>query len=372
MHRQSLVRTLAALLAILLTINGVGQVRAAHSSTLGPGPGALNGTNPCVVGSHYTAGPYARCDCSQLPCPVICWWSNSAQQVLCYPRHDVYVAFGRNLPTCSSPNPPPRELMNVIGCLQANALGAPQGVSAATADTPAQATPIDVGNSTAPSDTSNFESDCSVGSDIEDRLAQGTPCPTLPPIVVPDPSIRDTVTDCFRAFHAAANLSPGLAAFLQTLDSPTASQEQYQIRVRAPSGFLPQEGGTLPDSAIDATNGTGSSATIYWSTNLPYSLLYTLGLSFAPTPCAVLLHELTHARDATLGTLNNTPVYVSTYSPGYDANRTIPQAEISAMTVMNRYLKAVGYNPITQYAVQVDSGSAVFVPLPPSAINPSP
>jgi Effector protein len=369
MRRQSLLRTLAVVLAMLLTINGVGQVRAAHISMANPGPGVLDGTNPCGPGGHFTAGPYARCDCGQLPCPVICWWSNSAQQVLCYPRHDVYVAFGGNLPTCSSANPPKSELLNIVGCLQSS----PADASASQNPTsgPDETTPS-LGESPVPQPVSRVGSDCSTAS-FEDRLVQGGAlCPTLPSIVIPDQSITSTVTDCFRAFRAAAVLSPGTAAFLQTLDSPSPSQQQFQIRVQTPSGFLPQEGATVPDSPANASNGTGSSSTIYWSTSLPYSLFYTLGLPFAPTPCAVLLHELTHARDATTGTLNNTPVPVSSYSPGSGATLTIPQSEIAAMTVMNRYLKAAGYNPVTKYAVQTAGGSAAFVPLPPSAINPSP
>jgi hypothetical protein len=369
MRRQSLLRTLAAVLAIMLTIDGVSEARAAQISTPGPSPGVQDGTNPCGPGGHFTAGPYARCDCVQLPCPVICWWSNSARQVLCYPRHDVYVAFGGNLPTCSSANPPKSELLNIVGCLQNSPV---DGNASQNPTSGPDETPPSMGESPAPQPVGQVGSDCSAAS-FEDRLVEGgAPCPTLPSIVVPDQSIASTVTDCFRAFRAAALLSPGTGVFLQTLDFPSAAQQQFQIRIQTPSGFLPQEGATVPDSPANASNGTGSSSTIYWSTNLPYSLLYTLGLPFAPTPCAVLLHELTHARDATTGILDNTPVNLSSYSPGSRATLTIPQSEIAAMTVMNRYLKAAGYNTVTQYAVQTAGGSAVFVPLPPSAINPSP
>lgn len=57
-------------------------------------PDSGTGTDPCGPGGIYTAGPYARCDCSDpsQPCPVICWWSNSAQSVLCAPRQDLYKA----------------------------------------------------------------------------------------------------------------------------------------------------------------------------------------------------------------------------------------------------------------------------------------
>jgi len=201
--------------------------------------------------------------------------------------------------------------------------------------------------------------------------AQQVRCQNVPPVVHPDPTMQLFVDNCFRGFRAAGRLSPGTAAFLRTLDRLPGGRSTSAIRVSPFAGFVPAEGVTAPSNLVNAMNGVGTSATIQMATNFPLAFLYEIGLPFAPTPCAVLIHELTHARDAVNGQLDNSPVYVNSYVPEYDPTKFIPRAEIDAMTVMNRYLRTVGYGPVTQYAVRQPDGGAVYLPLPDSAIAPS-
>jgi hypothetical protein len=346
---------------------GVSLAIAQNSPGSEPPPAGATGANPCGPGGHFTDGPYARCDCShpEMPCPVICWFSNSAQKVLCYPRQDIFLAPGRNpLPTCTSSNPSPQSLMNVAGCIQASSVASSTplqgGVSEASSPvmssdesgTPEPVSPLPG----AISETGPSETGPSDASSTPDDTPVQPPAP-LPPrgspirgvTVLGDPTFTTSVAHCFDLYLATPGELSGLTWSLQSAlqtDGPnlrtiTIAQSVLPGISSTHDQSAPTYNGftrTDPANPNRSIAGPGASARIDISSNYspatPNSILQTdehyarpltsdeIALAQEQYPngvletldalatgfCIALIHEIGHAYDMLIGMDSTNPL----------------------------------------------------------------
>lgn len=365
----------ARLLCIAVVLSLIGGVRygsiplaiAQSGPGSAPPPAGTMGMNPCGPGGHFTDGPYARCDCShpEKPCPVICWFSNSAQQVLCYPRQDIYLAYGRNpLPTCTSSNPSPQSLLNVAGCIQPSpdASSTPlQGSASVTASSSMSPDESETSESAGPLPSAISETGPSNEGTVPDSTPDNTPIQPPPSftasgpspmegvIVLGDPTFTTSVAHCFDLYVA----TPGqLNLLMGSLQSALQAGGPTSQTITIAQSVLPGISSTHDQSApaydgflrLDPSNpnrsmaGPGASARIDISSNYspttPNSILQTdeqyarmltpdeITRALRQYPdgvletsdrlaagfCIALIHEIGHAYDMLIGMDNTNPL----------------------------------------------------------------